>query len=182
MICRLCLTSSLVSATGSCMCNGKALYCVLDAEGLRCVKCQGNTEGRHCERCKEGFYHQRAGESCSSCNCSPTGEDALWSEAGDVPLLCVLYIPPHLANLMWRWNPLHYPSHSWHCRMLRLVCWFIDKFCLRVHLQSCHSLLKKFFCFVLYCTGSLSPQCDSEGRCRCKAGFTGEKCDRKPLK
>lgn len=90
MICRLCLTSSLVSATGSCMCNGKALYCVLDAEGLRCVKCQGNTEGRHCERCKEGFYHQRAGESCSSCNCSPTGEDALWSEASDVPLLCVI--------------------------------------------------------------------------------------------
>ncbi|XP_062383791.1 laminin subunit gamma-2 [Sardina pilchardus] len=83
-----------------CQCNGKALYCVKDAEGLRCLKCTGNTEGRHCESCKEGFYHQRAGQSCISCNCSPTG--------------------------------------------------------------------------------SLGPQCDSEGRCSCKAGFTGEKCDRTP--
>ncbi|XP_041960053.1 laminin subunit gamma-2 [Alosa sapidissima] len=85
----------------SCQCNGKALYCVMDAGGLRCVKCTGNTEGRHCESCKEGFYHQAAGKSCISCNCSPTG--------------------------------------------------------------------------------SLGPRCDSEGRCSCKAGFTGEKCDRTPL-
>ncbi|KAL2097851.1 hypothetical protein ACEWY4_007058 [Coilia grayii] len=59
-----------------CRCNGKALYCVLDAQGLRCVKCQGNTDGRHCELCKEGFYHQRAGQSCVSCNCNPTGSQS----------------------------------------------------------------------------------------------------------
>ncbi|XP_063074979.1 laminin subunit gamma-2 [Engraulis encrasicolus] len=59
-----------------CQCNGKALYCVRDAEGLRCVKCQGNSEGRHCERCKEGFYQQRAGQSCEPCNCSPTGSQS----------------------------------------------------------------------------------------------------------
>ncbi|XP_042559676.1 laminin subunit gamma-2-like [Clupea harengus] len=81
-----------------CQCNGKALYCVRDTQGLLCVKCQGNTEGRQCELCKEGYYHQRADQSCISCNCNPTGSQG-------------------------------------------------------------------------------SP-CDSEGRCRCKEGFKGEKCDR----
>ncbi|KAJ8357309.1 hypothetical protein SKAU_G00201030 [Synaphobranchus kaupii] len=57
----------------SCQCNGRSQYCAVDAQGLRCLNCQGNTEGQHCERCKEGFYHQRAGESCLPCSCSPTG-------------------------------------------------------------------------------------------------------------
>ncbi|XP_017326854.2 laminin subunit gamma-2 [Ictalurus punctatus] len=58
-----------------CACNGKALYCVRDSLGLRCANCQDNTDGRHCESCKEGFYHQRAGESCLPCYCNPTGSE-----------------------------------------------------------------------------------------------------------
>ncbi|XP_010751927.2 laminin subunit gamma-2 [Larimichthys crocea] len=81
-----------------CDCNGRSRYCLRDAFGLHCVDCQGNTEGRHCERCKDGFYLQGAGLSCTRCHCNPTG--------------------------------------------------------------------------------SVSSRCDSRGRCSCKDGVTGEKCDR----
>ncbi|KAM7379867.1 hypothetical protein PAMP_005384 [Pampus punctatissimus] len=47
--------------TVRCECNGRSRYCLRDAKGLHCVDCQGNTEGRHCERCKDGFYLQGAG-------------------------------------------------------------------------------------------------------------------------
>uniref|UniRef100_A0A3B4FKL8 Laminin subunit gamma 2 n=1 Tax=Pundamilia nyererei TaxID=303518 RepID=A0A3B4FKL8_9CICH len=83
-----------------CECNGRSQYCLHDALGLHCVDCQGNTEGRNCERCKDGFYLQGAGQSCSPCRCNPTG--------------------------------------------------------------------------------SVSKSCDSTGRCSCKEGVTGDKCDRCP--
>ncbi|XP_036940529.1 laminin subunit gamma-2 [Acanthopagrus latus] len=56
-----------------CNCNGRSRYCLRDAWGLHCVDCQGNTEGRHCERCKDGFYLEGAGLSCTRCGCNPTG-------------------------------------------------------------------------------------------------------------
>uniref|UniRef100_A0A674BNH1 Laminin subunit gamma 1 n=1 Tax=Salmo trutta TaxID=8032 RepID=A0A674BNH1_SALTR len=56
-----------------CKCNGKSRYCLPDSGGLHCVDCQDNTEGRHCERCKEGFHHQREGNRCLPCNCSRIG-------------------------------------------------------------------------------------------------------------
>ncbi|GAA6228356.1 laminin subunit gamma-2 [Lates japonicus] len=87
-------------STVRCDCNGRSRYCLRDAWGLHCVDCQGNTEGRHCERCKAGFYLQGAGLSCTPCGCNPTG--------------------------------------------------------------------------------SVSATCDSRGRCSCKEGVTGEKCDRCP--
>uniref|UniRef100_A0A3Q0SDU6 Laminin, gamma 2 n=1 Tax=Amphilophus citrinellus TaxID=61819 RepID=A0A3Q0SDU6_AMPCI len=82
------------------LCNGRSQYCLRDTLGLHCVDCQGNTEGRHCEHCKDGFYMQGAEESCSPCRC----------------------------NL----------------------------------------------------SGSISKSCDSRGRCSCKEGVTGDKCDRCP--
>uniref|UniRef100_A0AAQ5XJP8 Laminin, gamma 2 n=1 Tax=Amphiprion ocellaris TaxID=80972 RepID=A0AAQ5XJP8_AMPOC len=87
-------------ATVRCDCNGRSRYCLRDAWGLHCLDCQGNYEGRHCERCKDGFYEEEAGPSCSPCHCNPTG--------------------------------------------------------------------------------SVSATCDSRGRCSCKEGVTGEKCDRCP--
>lgn len=81
-----------------CECNGRARYCLQDSWGLRCLNCQGNSEGRHCERCKDGFYQQGALQSCTPCGCNPTG--------------------------------------------------------------------------------SVSATCDSRGRCSCKDGVTGDKCER----
>ncbi|KAM8849949.1 laminin subunit gamma-2 isoform 2-T2 [Spinachia spinachia] len=87
-------------STGRCDCNGRSQYCLRDARGLHCVNCQGNTVGRHCERCKDGFNLVGAALSCTPCRCNPAG--------------------------------------------------------------------------------SLSVTCDIRGRCSCKDGVTGEKCDRCP--
>ncbi|KAI4799808.1 hypothetical protein KUCAC02_016637, partial [Chaenocephalus aceratus] len=83
-----------------CDCNGRSRYCLRDAGGLHCVDCQGHFEGRHCERCKDGFHQQGALPSCTPCRCNPTG--------------------------------------------------------------------------------AVSTTCDSMGRCSCKDGVTGDKCDRCP--
>ncbi|XP_055084617.1 laminin subunit gamma-2 [Periophthalmus magnuspinnatus] len=56
-----------------CDCRGHSQYCLRDALGLRCVNCQGNTEGRNCERCRAGFYLQENQRSCSPCFCHPAG-------------------------------------------------------------------------------------------------------------
>uniref|UniRef100_A0A3B5KS05 Laminin EGF-like domain-containing protein n=1 Tax=Xiphophorus couchianus TaxID=32473 RepID=A0A3B5KS05_9TELE len=61
------------AADSRCECGGRARRCLRDAWGLRCLDCQGNTEGRHCERCKDGFYQQGAQLSCTPCSCNPTG-------------------------------------------------------------------------------------------------------------
>ncbi|XP_020514696.2 laminin subunit gamma-2 [Labrus bergylta] len=87
-------------STLRCNCNGKSRYCLRDTWGLHCLDCQGNTEGRHCERCKAGFYQEGAALSCTPCGCNPTG--------------------------------------------------------------------------------SASNTCDSRGRCSCKEGVTGQKCNRCP--
>ncbi|XP_006773026.1 PREDICTED: laminin subunit gamma-2 [Myotis davidii] len=88
-----------------CDCNGKSQQCVFDPElhrqtghGFRCLNCNDNTGGIHCERCKEGFYRQRERDRCLPCNCNSKG--------------------------------------------------------------------------------SLSARCDNSGRCSCKPGVTGDRCDR----
>ncbi|KAG1934783.1 laminin subunit gamma-2 [Pimephales promelas] len=88
-----------VQSSTTCSCHGNAQYCRQDHLGeLYCINCQRNTEGRHCENCKEGYHHQRAGDNCVPCNCNTAG--------------------------------------------------------------------------------SLGPFCNNEGRCACKQGFYGGKCDR----
>uniref|UniRef100_A0A8C3HRA0 Laminin subunit gamma 2 n=1 Tax=Chrysemys picta bellii TaxID=8478 RepID=A0A8C3HRA0_CHRPI len=76
----LCLTVAMSSALSVCDCNGKSSQCIFDRDllretgnGYRCLNCIDNTDGVHCERCKEEFYHQRDGESCLPCNCNPRG-------------------------------------------------------------------------------------------------------------
>ncbi|XP_026230068.1 laminin subunit gamma-2 [Anabas testudineus] len=96
----VCFVQATHTFYSRCDCNGRSHSCLRDAWGLRCVDCQGNTEGRRCERCKAGFYLEGAGPSCAPCRCNPTG--------------------------------------------------------------------------------SVSATCDSRGRCTCKDGVTGEKCDRCP--
>ncbi|XP_062259930.1 laminin subunit gamma-2 [Platichthys flesus] len=60
-------------STVRCECNGRSPYCLPDALGLHCVDCQGNTEGRHCQHCKAGFFLQGAALSCTPCRCNTAG-------------------------------------------------------------------------------------------------------------
>ncbi|XP_071322534.1 laminin subunit gamma-3 [Trachinotus anak] len=87
-----------------CNCSGRSDECVFDVEqyrstgsGGRCVSCRDNTDGPHCERCRENHYRKSTEEPCLPCNCN--------------------------------------------------------------------------------INGSVSLQCDVEGRCACRVGVTGEKCD-----
>ncbi|XP_075384313.1 laminin subunit gamma-2 [Tenrec ecaudatus] len=108
--CCLCFLLLLPAASATyerpvCECSGKSRQCIFDDElyrqtgdGFRCLKCQDNTDGVHCERCKEGFYRQRERDRCLPCNCNSKG--------------------------------------------------------------------------------SVSAQCDKSGRCSCKPGVTGDRCDR----
>uniref|UniRef100_A0A673J6E4 Laminin subunit gamma-2-like n=1 Tax=Sinocyclocheilus rhinocerous TaxID=307959 RepID=A0A673J6E4_9TELE len=75
-LCAVCIWSPVhgtVRSSTACSCHGKAQYCRADHLGPYCINCQGNTEGRHCENCKEGYYHQRAGDNCVPCNCNTAG-------------------------------------------------------------------------------------------------------------
>ncbi|KGL99607.1 Laminin subunit gamma-2, partial [Charadrius vociferus] len=63
-----------------CDCNGMSRQCIFDwhllretGNGYRCLGCLGNTEGAHCERCKEGFFRQREEDCCLPCHCHPQG-------------------------------------------------------------------------------------------------------------
>ncbi|NWI93781.1 LAMC2 protein, partial [Pitta sordida] len=63
-----------------CDCNGMSRQCVFDwqllretGNGYRCLSCLGNTEGIHCERCKEGFHRRRQEQCCLPCHCHPWG-------------------------------------------------------------------------------------------------------------
>ncbi|XP_077361762.1 laminin subunit gamma-2 isoform X2 [Festucalex cinctus] len=58
-----------------CECNGRSRVCARDARGLRCADCSGNSEGRRCERCKDGFYQRGATTTlgCVPCGCHPAG-------------------------------------------------------------------------------------------------------------
>ncbi|XP_035281911.1 netrin-4 [Anguilla anguilla] len=70
-----------------CKCNGHAESCHFDwgawlesgqRSGGVCDGCQHNTEGRHCQSCKSGFYRDplrpaSAPDSCKPCACHPVG-------------------------------------------------------------------------------------------------------------
>ncbi|XP_040387699.1 multiple epidermal growth factor-like domains protein 9 [Cygnus olor] len=54
------------TACEPCQCNNHSTAC--DRLTGTCLHCQGNTEGKHCELCKEGFY--RSASACHRCPCS----------------------------------------------------------------------------------------------------------------
>ncbi|XP_008410073.1 netrin-4-like [Poecilia reticulata] len=70
-----------------CKCNGHARSCHFDrglwlAAGRRrggvCDHCLHNTEGRHCQNCRRGFYRdpsrpKTAPDTCKPCSCHPVG-------------------------------------------------------------------------------------------------------------
>ncbi|XP_071011165.1 laminin subunit gamma-3-like [Oncorhynchus clarkii lewisi] len=67
-----------------CNCSGQADVCVFDAEqyrstasGGRCVDCRDQTDGPHCERCRENHYRRSPQDPCSPCDCNTMGSVSL---------------------------------------------------------------------------------------------------------
>ncbi|XP_065313132.1 laminin subunit gamma-1-like isoform X2 [Gordionus sp. m RMFG-2023] len=68
-----------------CDCNGLSDRCYFDedlyrrtGQGGHCIECQRNTDGPHCERCKENYYEGvspsgLSDRSCEPCGCDPIG-------------------------------------------------------------------------------------------------------------
>ncbi|KFU87396.1 Laminin subunit gamma-1, partial [Chaetura pelagica] len=64
----------------ACDCNGRSQECYFDPElyrstghGGHCTGCSGNTDGAHCERCRDSFYRLSSEEGCLPCSCNPVG-------------------------------------------------------------------------------------------------------------
>uniref|UniRef100_A0A3P9DSU5 Laminin EGF-like domain-containing protein n=1 Tax=Maylandia zebra TaxID=106582 RepID=A0A3P9DSU5_9CICH len=72
------------TSLSECNCSGRSDQCVFDMEqyrstgsGGRCVSCRDNTDGPHCERCRNGYYRKSTEDPCLPCNCNVNGSVSL---------------------------------------------------------------------------------------------------------
>uniref|UniRef100_A0A673GN31 Laminin subunit gamma-1 n=1 Tax=Sinocyclocheilus rhinocerous TaxID=307959 RepID=A0A673GN31_9TELE len=146
---------------GRCKCNGHASECVKNERSKLVCNCKHNTEGPDCNVCKP-FYNDRPWRraaadnpnECLPCNCN--------GKSGEC------YFDPELYRAT---------GHGGHCRNCA------DN----TDGPNCERCLDNYYrdpsgqrCLSCSCNpvGSLSTQCDNTGRCSCKPGVIGDKCDR----
>ncbi|XP_066536763.1 laminin subunit gamma-1 [Hoplias malabaricus] len=146
---------------GRCKCNGHASECVKNEYSKLVCKCKHNTEGDDCNVCKP-FFNDRPWRratadnpnECLPCNCNGKSAEC--------------YFDPELYRAT---------GHGGHCRNCAdntdgsncercLVNYYRESSSQRCLPCSCNPM------------GSLSIQCDNTGRCSCKPGVMGDKCDR----
>ncbi|XP_046413039.1 laminin subunit gamma-1 [Neodiprion fabricii] len=154
-----------VAVGARCTCNGHAGECVqstgIDGSTRRVCRCEHNTAGADCNECLP-FYNDapwaRATSfnayECKACNCNGYSDRC------------------YFDNELYKAT-----GHGGHC----LDC------SLNRDGANCERCRENFYeraedgyCFPCNCheTGSRSLQCNSEGKCQCKPGVTGDKCDR----
>ncbi|XP_026061619.1 laminin subunit gamma-1 [Carassius auratus] len=146
---------------GRCKCNGHASECVKNERSKLVCNCKHNTEGPDCNVCKP-FYNDRPwrratgdnANECLPCNCN--------GKSGEC------YYDPELYRAT---------GHGGHCRNCA------DN----TDGPNCERCLDNYYrdpsgqrCLSCGCNpvGSVSTQCDNTGRCSCKPGVMGDKCDR----
>ncbi|XP_068430777.1 laminin subunit gamma-3 [Clinocottus analis] len=148
------------SVGGRCKCNGHASECVESGHrGLVC-SCQHHTVGDDCQRCHPSYqdrpWARATGESaneCLKCNCSGRSEQCEF----DVEQ----YRSTGSGGRCQRCRDNTAGPHCERCR------------------EQHYRRSAEEQCLPCNCNanGSESLQCDAEGRCSCRAGVTGEKCD-----
>ncbi|XP_078721548.1 laminin subunit gamma-1 isoform X1 [Lampetra fluviatilis] len=145
---------------GRCKCNGHASECVKNEQGALACKCRHNTMGADCEKCLPLYndrpWHRATSESaneCTLCDCNGRADEC--------------YFDPELYRAT---------GHGGHCTNCR------DN----TDGKNCERCLENFYrrsasehCLPCNCNpvGSYSRQCDQQGRCSCKQGVMGERCD-----
>uniref|UniRef100_A0A4W3JXR0 Laminin subunit gamma 1 n=1 Tax=Callorhinchus milii TaxID=7868 RepID=A0A4W3JXR0_CALMI len=146
---------------GRCKCNGHSSECLKDDFGKLVCNCKHNTMGVDCDACQP-FYNDRPWRratadnpnECLPCNCHDKSSQC--------------YFDPELYRAT---------GHGGHCRNC------IDN----TDGPNCERCRDEFYrqgpnarCLSCDCSlvGSLSTQCDNYGRCSCKPGVMGDKCDR----
>ncbi|XP_033323034.2 laminin subunit gamma-1 isoform X1 [Megalopta genalis] len=154
-----------VAVGARCACNGHAGECVnstsVDGRTRRVCRCEHNTAGPDCNECLP-FYNDapwgRAtttdAHECKPCNCNGYSDRC--------------YFDKELYKLT---------GHGGHCQDCRA----------NRDGANCEHCRENFYqhpegdyCVPCNCNeiGSRSLQCNSEGKCQCKPGVTGNKCDR----
>ncbi|XP_042555133.1 laminin subunit alpha-1 [Dipodomys spectabilis] len=134
-----------------CNCNGnvdlsEAGHC--DSVTGECLKCLGNTDGAHCERCADGFYGDAVtAKNCRACDCHENGSLSGVCNIDTGLCDCKAHVTGQQCD---QCLPGYYGLDSGH------GC------------QPCN-------CSV---TGSMSDDCTDEGQCHCVPGVAGKKCDR----
>lgn len=115
----------------------------------KCLQCLHNTDGDHCEVCKEGYYGDALSKSCIKCNCSELGTNFTIGNCDSFTGQC-----PCFKNVM-----------GLNCDQCTENHWRIA---LGTGCDPCDCDL----------VGSVSSQCNPFiGKCECKEGFGGRQCD-----
>ncbi|CAJ1070265.1 laminin subunit gamma-3 isoform X1 [Xyrichtys novacula] len=148
------------SVGGRCKCNGHASECVEGEHGGLVCSCQHHTVGDDCQRCHP-FYQDRpwaraTGDSaneCLKCNCSGRADECVFDMEQ--------YRSSGSGGRCVNCRDNTDGSHCEHCRENH-------------YRRSAEEPCKPCNCNI---NGSVSLQCDVEGRCACRVGVTGEKCD-----
>lgn len=184
-----------------CSCNRNIDFNVpgsCDATTGECLKCQYNTEGFNCERCRSGYYGDATRQNCQACVCNILGTQRNAGPCNPVTGQCVCL--PHVIGIKcdqcernyWKLasglgcescacDP--YGSLSPQCNEFDGQCQCRDdrggrdcSECIDNHWGD-----PRVQCIPCNCNsqGSVTLQCDRRtGRCECAPGVTGDRCDR----
>ncbi|XP_061877295.1 laminin subunit alpha-1 isoform X1 [Entelurus aequoreus] len=113
-----------------------------------CLRCRGNTGGRHCEMCVDGFYGDAVHEkNCQDCSCDVGGSLSSVCDATTGQCACRENVTGLACD--------------------RCQSGFFG-------LQSGRGCVA----CACNPSGSLADSCDDNGRCQCVDGVDGDKCDR----
>jgi len=151
-----------IAVGGRCKCNGHASTCDRDNDGNHYCECDHNTAGKDCEKCRPLFndrpWRRAAGRNanpCRACDCNGLADKCvfdpqLWLDSNQVSGGRCIDCQKNTAGI--------------HCER-----------CKEYHYRK----TKDDVCNPCNCNqvGSLSLSCNADGKCACKAGVTGDKCD-----